>query len=81
MGHYRDTGQCGSYEAKHCYFKKLAQSVGNFINLPWTVAMRHQMLQCYEYSCDASILDLRPEILDLVRMEQCTCNDNDVYTG
>ena len=50
------------YEAKHSYFKKLAQSIGNFINLPWTVAMRHQLLQCYEYATDGSILDLNPEI-------------------
>ena len=50
------------YEAKHSYFKKLAQSVGNFINLPWTVAMRHQMLQCYEYSSDNSIIDRNPEV-------------------
>ena len=35
------------YEAKHSYFKKLAQSIGNFINLPYTLAMRHQQLQCY----------------------------------
>ena len=51
------------YEAKHSYFKKLAQSIGNFINLPWTVvAMRHQLLQCYEYATDGSILDLNPKI-------------------
>ncbi len=35
------------YEARHKYFKKLAQNIGNFINLPWTLAMRHQLLQCY----------------------------------
>ena len=28
------------YEAKHSYFKQLAQSIGNFINL-------HQQFQCY----------------------------------
>ena len=35
------------YEAKHSYFKKLTQSIGNFTNLSYTLAMRHQQLQCY----------------------------------
>ena len=36
--------------------------IGNFINFPWTVVMRHQLLQCYEYVTDGSILDANPEI-------------------
>lgn len=32
------------YEAKHSYFKKLISNIGNFINLPYTLAMRHQKL-------------------------------------
>lgn len=35
------------FEAKHAYFKGLAQSLGNFINLPHSLAMRHQHLLCY----------------------------------
>ena len=35
------------YEAKHSYFKKLAQSMGNFINIAYSLAMRHQQLECY----------------------------------
>ena len=35
------------YEAKHSYFKKLTQCIGNFINLPYTLALRHEKLQCY----------------------------------
>ena len=35
------------YEAKHAYFKSLSQSLGNFINLPYTLATRHQQHQCY----------------------------------
>jgi hypothetical protein len=35
------------YEAKHSYFKKLAVSSGNFINLPYTLAKRHQEGVCY----------------------------------
>jgi len=33
-------------EAKH-YFKQLARSLGNFINLPYSLASRHQQYQCY----------------------------------
>jgi len=36
------------YEAKHSYFKKLAQVMGNFINIPYTLAKRHQLHQCYQ---------------------------------
>ena len=32
------------FEAKHSYFKQLAQAVGYFINLPYSLAMRHQQL-------------------------------------
>jgi len=35
------------FEAKHAYFKALAQSLDNFINLPHSLAMRHQHLLCY----------------------------------
>ena len=34
------------YEAKHNYLKKMAQNVGNYISISWTLAMRHQYLQC-----------------------------------
>ena len=45
------------YEAKHSYFKRLAQSMGNFINLPYSLAMRHdQLLQCYNNTNDADML-------------------------
>ena len=35
------------FEAKHSYFKRLAQSMNNFINLPYSLASRHQQYQCY----------------------------------
>ena len=35
------------FEAKHSYFKGLAHSMGSFINLPYSLAMRQQQLQCY----------------------------------
>ncbi len=33
------------FEAKHKYFKKLASHIGNFINISYTLSMRHQFLQ------------------------------------
>ena len=32
-------------EAKHSYFKQIAQ-IGNFKNIPYSVAVRHQRLLC-----------------------------------
>lgn len=40
---------CMRYEAKHSYFKQLSQSIGNYINLPWTLACRHQQWQCHSF--------------------------------
>ena len=37
------------YEAKHNHFKKLAQNVGNFINVAWTLVSRHQYWQCLQF--------------------------------
>jgi len=41
---------CMRYESKHQYFKSVAQTVGNFINIAQTLSNRHQMLQCYLFS-------------------------------
>ncbi|XP_028417218.1 uncharacterized protein LOC114543833 [Dendronephthya gigantea] len=38
---------CMRYEAKHSYFKRLAISCGNFINLPYSLTKRHQEGLCY----------------------------------
>ena len=38
------------YESKHIYFKQVAIALGNFINVPFTVAERHQKLQSYHHS-------------------------------
>lgn len=35
------------FEAKNKYLKGLAVRIGNFINVPLTLASRHQQLQCY----------------------------------
>ena len=50
------------YEAKHNYLKKLAQNVGNFINVAWTLASRHQQWQCYKWLDDSTIGQEHPEI-------------------
>ena len=47
------------FEAKHSYFKELAYSMGNFINLPYSLAMRHQQLQCYKNASDSDMLEGR----------------------
>jgi len=38
---------CMRYEAKHRYFKRLGAFMGNFSNVPYTLAGRHQHEQCY----------------------------------
>ena len=35
------------FEAKHKYFKHLANVLGNFINICLSLAIRHQLRQCY----------------------------------
>lgn len=35
------------FEAKHSYFKQLAHSMGNFVNITYSLSMRHQLYQCY----------------------------------
>ena len=38
---------CMRYEAKHQYFKRLAGFMGNFTNVAYTLAERHQAQMCY----------------------------------
>ena len=35
------------FEAKHKYFKQLAHVMGNFTNICYSLATRHQLYQCY----------------------------------
>lgn len=39
---------CMRYEAKHWYFKRWANIMGNFKNIPKTLAMQHQRYLCYQ---------------------------------
>ena len=50
------------YEARHNYFKKLAQNIGNFINISWTLAYRYQLLQCYHHTNGDSLLSKEMDI-------------------
>lgn len=43
------------FEARHRYFKRLASQLGDFINVPYTLAIRHQQQQCY-YNLDTSAI-------------------------
>ena len=36
------------YESKHSYFKQLSNSLGNYINICHTLAVRHEQLRCYK---------------------------------
>lgn len=38
---------CMRYEAKHSYFKTMAAYMGNFTNVAYTIADRHQTHNCY----------------------------------
>jgi hypothetical protein len=40
---------CMRYEAKHSYFKQMSRAIGNFINLPLTLASRHQISQAQHF--------------------------------
>ena len=41
---------CMRFEAKHSYFKKMANTLGNYKNLPKSLASRHQHLVSYQMS-------------------------------
>lgn len=44
------------FEAKNKYFKGLAVRIGNFVNIPVTLAKRHQQLQCY-YNLNKDVIE------------------------
>jgi hypothetical protein len=57
------------FEARHSYFKRLASQLGNFINISYTLALRHQRLQCYhqlnEHCVEGEDIELGPgEMVD-----------------
>ena len=40
------------FESKHTYFKQVAIALGNFINVPFTVADMHKKLQSFNFFKD-----------------------------
>ena len=48
---------CMRFEAKHQYFKSIIASLGNYINVTNTMANRHQMRQCWEYTGNEVLTD------------------------
>ena len=44
------------YEAKHQYFNQLAKTMGNYLNLCHSLAMRHQCLQAYVLTSGSIVL-------------------------
>ena len=65
------------FEARHKYLKQLASKLGNFINIEYTLAMRHQQLQCYHHVNTTSIsgeeLEIGPsERISLSQLTNCT---------
>ena len=67
------------FEAKHKYFKRLTAAVGNFINLPYTLAMRHQFLQCHlrlESSEDLNIVEVGKGNFSIIEVEKVMMNDS-----
>ena len=41
---------CMRFEAKHQYFKSVISSLGNYVNVTATMATRHQMRQCWDFT-------------------------------
>lgn len=46
------------FEAKHKHFKKIAQTLNNFINIAKTLAYRHQRFMCYKMTCSVQFLQM-----------------------
>ena len=47
---------CMRFEAKHSYFKKMAQTLGSYKNIAKTVSTRHQYYMCYKMACSVKFL-------------------------
>ena len=48
---------CMRFESKHQYFKKIAFTSRNFINISTTLSKRHQFRQCWEFSSGKMFAD------------------------
>ena len=50
------------FEAKHSYFKCLSESMGNFINLPYSLSVRHQEYQCYLHTNNKELKEVSGDV-------------------
>ena len=70
------------FEAKHKYFKHVANIMGNFTNICYSLALRHQLHQCYltlnSDDLRGKKIEIGPGMLEvLVCVVESTC----VYQG
>lgn len=63
---------CMRFEAKHQYFKSVISSLGNYITVAGTMAHRHQMRQCLEFSC-YDILSCEPFCVSTTKSLHMSC--------
>lgn len=56
------------FESKHSYFKHLANMMGNFTNVCYSLSLRHQLYQCY---LNLNKDDLPAERTDWSRYNSC----------
>lgn len=74
------------FEAKHKYFKRLANVMGNYTNICYSLALRHQLQHCYlslnnetlpgeENEIGAGNTDIEPEysFAPYTHFNACTC--------
>jgi hypothetical protein len=62
---------CFRFEAKHQYFKSVISSLGNYINVTYTMANRHQMRQCSEFA-GMDVLSTEPQCLSSSKVWEVT---------
>ena len=48
---------CMRYESKHKHLKRIASSLGNFINIVRTLSYRHQRYMLHKLVCSTNFLD------------------------
>ncbi len=67
---------CMRYEAKHSYFKQLTRSIGNYLNLPFSLSFRHQQWQCKNLHSSQPMLSVfiatpKPKHCSLSKFKSC----------
>lgn len=61
------------FEAKHSYFKSIARQTKNMKNICFTLAKRHQLLQCYQNSSSNFLVN------DMLMGKSCTIDMKDLH--